>query len=250
MMLQWNTDPDRPKRGLARIAELIGRDFGAYWGAGIVAVLAALPLAGCLFLLLDTGALVFAAAGCFSGALLGPALAALYDTILRTLRDEACYWRHTYARAFWRNARIAVLPGMAAAGFWCFVLCAARLAAQSPSAPLLLCLLGCLLFTALLTLYWMQLVLLELPAPTLLRNAFLLLMGSLPRAAAAAAVQLAYGAAVILLPGGGFLFLLCGPWLPVLLAALLLQKPLEEGFDLNRRIRAIQEERRSTFSEH
>jgi hypothetical protein len=53
--------------------------------------------------------LISAAVG---GILAGPVLVGMYDTVLRALRDEAGYWWVTYRKAFKRNFKASILPGV------------------------------------------------------------------------------------------------------------------------------------------
>lgn len=230
---------DQPrKKGLARLLELLGRDFSSYWLAGGLAAVCFVPTAVCLFLTFSTDALLFALLGSAFGALGGPALAALYDTVLRTLRDEPGYWWHTYKKAFLRNAKAALLPGVCTAAMFSFALYGGWLLLRAGNLPLtVLLLVGAFLCTALLSFYWAQLVLLELPWGTVLRNSLLLTLGYLPRAAGAALLKLAYwAAAALFFPWSGLVFVLTGLWLPVCLALLTVYPILDKSFALEARI--------------
>ena len=80
--------PDTPrKRGLSRLIELLGRDLGSIFKAGLLALAAWLPAAllVLLALLAESLPLVLLAAA-VAGWLAGPAMVCLYDTILRALR--------------------------------------------------------------------------------------------------------------------------------------------------------------------
>lgn len=122
--------PDTPrKKGLSRLAEVLGRDLGSICKAGLLALAACLPagLLVSLALLAESLPLVLLAAAA-AGWLTGPAMTGLYDTILRALRDELGYWWHTYRRAWKRSFRSSLLPGVAFTALWSCLLYA-RLAA-------------------------------------------------------------------------------------------------------------------------
>ncbi len=228
------------KKGLARLFELLARDFAAYWRAGFLAGLSLVPTAVCLFLAIDTRALIFVLAGGAFGALAGPAQVALYDTVLRTLRDEPGYWWYVYRRSFRRNARSAVMPGVVSMLLLCLeIYCATLLLASGGgTGAVWVCLLLCaFLLSARVPLYWAQLALLELSAVDLLRNCVLLLFAYLPRTAGGALLQLAYWAAVVLLfPASMVVFAVTGFWLPVLLAVFTMYPPMNKSFDLEARV--------------
>ena len=128
--------------------------------SGLLAQAACLPavLLTVLALLAESLPLVLLAAAA-AGWLTGPAMTALYDTILRALRDEPGFWWHTYRRVWRRSFRSSLLPGVAFTALWSCLLYA-RLAA-APAGPLLLSA-ACL--TAFQTYYWMQEALFERPA--------------------------------------------------------------------------------------
>ena len=107
-------EKDAPRKtGVGRFFELVGRDMSSMFLANLLTCLGFLPVI-CLvyigFLMNSLPVmLVSAAAG---GILAGPALAGMYDTVLRALRDEAGYWWTTYRKAFKRNFKASILPGV------------------------------------------------------------------------------------------------------------------------------------------
>lgn len=224
--------PDAPrKKGLPRLAEVLGRDLGSIGKAGLLALAACLPdgLLVSLALLAESLPLVLLAAAA-AGWLTG-----LYDTILRALRDEPGYWWHTYRRAWKRSFRSSLLPGAAFTALWSCLLYA-RLAA-APAGPLLLsavCLTACSLY------FWLQSALFENSSAQKLKNCLRMAVGFLPRTLAAVAVQLLY---IAILPRLGFFGFLTGLWLPSLIALMLVYPPLEHTLNLEAKIRQVQTNR-------
>lgn len=109
------------KRGFPRFLELLGRDFWKYFKAGFLALLGALPFLIGMSFALQSHVLLFApAAGVIGGAIAGPGLCGLADTILRSLRNEPGFWWHLYRRAWKRNAKASLLPGALGADCWRF----------------------------------------------------------------------------------------------------------------------------------
>ena len=231
--------PDAPrKKGLPRLAEVLGRDLGSIGKAGLLALAACLPavLLVSLALLAESLPLVLLAAAA-AGWLTGPAMTGLYDTILRALRDEPGYWWHTYRQVWKRSFRSSLLPGAAFTALWSCLLYA-RLAAAL-AGPLLLsavCLTACSLY------FWLQsaLALFENFSAQKLENCLRMAVGFLPRTLAAVAVQLLY---LAILPRLGFFSLLTGLWLPSLIALMLVYPPLEHTLDLEVKIRQVQTNR-------
>ena len=105
--------PDAPrKRGLSRLIEILGRDMGSFFKAGMLAFASCIEWnAGEVLEVLCHGQLVKILALSVGAALAGPQLTALADTILRSLRDEPGFWWQTYRRAWKRNAKASLVPG-------------------------------------------------------------------------------------------------------------------------------------------
>mgnify|MGYP000488424902 CR=1 FL=1 len=83
----------RRKKGLARILEIVVRDFWQLLGSGLIATAAALPYGLCIMLFLPSNALGPLILSCVvTGALASVFGMNLLDTILRCLRDEAGFW--------------------------------------------------------------------------------------------------------------------------------------------------------------
>lgn len=238
------------KKGLSRFFELLARDFGEYWKAGFLAFLCMLPgIFGVFMSLLAGAVLPMLLCGILGGALAGPCMAGLYDTVVRTLRDEPNYWWHTYKQSVARDAKTSVVPG-AVLGllFTSLLLMLYTLLYGSSASPLqwivgLLCL---FLLFGFSNYFWMQLVLLDLSVGMLLRNTMLLWIAYLPRTALACLIQIVYwGAIVLLFPMSMLPLVLTTAWLPVLGAALAVYKPLEASFHVEENVRKLHEAQRS-----
>lgn len=238
------------KTGIARVWELWSRDGWDFIRANALCVLGGIPLAAGLLLgLLGHSLLVMIAAGALGGALFGPGYAALYDTILRALRDEPGYWWFTYKKAFARNWKSSLLPG----AVWGLVVAsqlytAWMLLASPVENALVLVMMLCISMILSCTMFpfvFSQLVLMELPVMELLRNSIILGLSTGPKMLLASIAQAAYwGVTFMLLP----LSLL---WMPVVGFAILLVPVemvvfgmLDKTFDLERRILEAQAEQR------
>jgi hypothetical protein len=243
-----NTDEPR-KKGIARFAELIGRDFVDYWKAGGLAMLCMLPgMLGVSISLAAGGLLPALLCGLIGGAIAAPCQTGLFDTVARTLRDEPGFWWHNYRTAVARNARAALVPGalvglLTAASATLFY--ALLLNGGSPV------LWGCAVLSLMLlaggwAYYMLQLVLLDMPGGQLLRNTFLLWIGYLPRTFLAAAIQIVYWGGILLLsPYSLPVLLLTSAWLPVAGSALAIYAPLEKVFSVEENVRRLHERARA-----
>ena len=107
-------EKDAPRKtGIGRFFELVGRDMNGMFLANLLACIGFLPVICLVYIgfLANSLPVMLASAG-VGGVLAGPALAGMYDTVLRALRDEAGYWWTTYRKAFKQNFKASILPGV------------------------------------------------------------------------------------------------------------------------------------------
>ena len=179
-------------------------------------------------------------AGLLGGAIAGPELCGLADTVLRGLRDEPGFWWYTYRRVWVRNAKACLLPGavggvlLSAQVFFLFH--AGTLGLSIAAGAVLIA--GVLLVLALSLYLWPQLALMELSFPQLVKNSALLFLGQLPRSVAALAILAGY----LGLSAQFYLFALpllpfTNLWLPALPALFLIYPGINENFQIEERLR-------------
>lgn len=180
----FNTgEPQRDERGrltgIDRYQDVLGRCWKRFFLTGLVTLAGFLPLAlGVTYAILSSSILILLPAGLVGGAIAGPFLACLYDTILRALRDAPGGWWANYRRALRQNWRSALLPGaltglfLSAAAFAGMMLFAWAVVWPSLG-TICIYLFSWLLFFAISMLYWPQLVLFEQKPFVRLRNALL-----------------------------------------------------------------------------
>lgn len=240
--------PDEPrKKGAARWFEILGRDLGSFFKAGLLALLGFLPFMLLLSLAIASHAVIFViAAGVVGGALAMPQIVGMADTLLRSLRDEPGFWWVTYRRAWKRNWKGCLVPGMV-----CGLVIAGQLFTLFHLRPdndnLLMLVVMLILGMALsvgLTFYIVpQLALLDLPFLQILKNSVLLFLGYLPRTAGAVAVQVVYwGAYLLFYPLTTLVLPFTNFWLPMSLSLLILYIPLDKSFHIEETIRKMRAE--------
>lgn len=240
--------PDEPrKKGAARWFEILGRDLGSFFKAGLLALLGFLPFMLLLSLAIASHAVIFViAAGVVGGALAMPQIVGMADTLLRSLRDEPGFWWVTYRRAWKRNWKGCLVPGMV-----CGLVIAGQLFTLFHLRPdndnLLMLVVMLILGMALsvgLTFYIVpQLALLDLPFLQILKNSVLLFLGYLPRTAGAVAVQVVYwGAYLLFYPLTTLVLPFTNFWLPMSLTLLILYIPLDKSFHIEETIRKMRAE--------
>lgn len=240
---------DEPrKKGAARFFEILGRDMGDLFRANFLCTVCFLPALALIFLgILGRSVLLAAVGGLLGGILFGPCYAGLHDTILRALRDEPGYWWHIYKKAFRRNWRQSLVPG-AVLGF----LLACQLfmgyflftGAQADLVSAALICMNVLLTAMIFPFLFSQLVLMDLPLPTLVKNSLLLALSYAPRSIAAALVQIVYWIAIIaFLPYTALWVPLFGFALVELIVMMIIYPVLDQCFGLEERFRQQQENR-------
>ena len=229
------------KTGIFRLWETLSRDFWDVFRAGFLALAGCVPFLLGLAYSLSTHALIYApVAGLVGGAIAGPELCGLADTVLRGLRDEPGFWWHTYRRTWTRNAKAALLPGAIGGGllstqiFLLFHAGALGLSTAMGAALIA----GILLVLAVSLYLWPQLALMELSLPQLLKNSVLLFLGQLPRSLAALAIVAVY----LGLLARFHLFIIpllpfTNLWLPVLPALFLIYPGINENFQIEETLR-------------
>ena len=243
-------DKDAPRKtGLARLWQILTRHFGALMGSGLVTTLGFVPLALGLMAAANTGVTaLLPAVGLLGGAVAGPFLCALYDGILRMLRDEPFFWWHTYKKALRQDACASLLPGalMGLANSFVVLLAFADTGlSKGWVAPLA----GVFLALMILPFWFAQVALMDLPLAAVLKNALLLAFGMAPRTLAAAFLQLiCWGVLFWLLPWSLIWLVLFGLWSIGLMTLHTLYRPLEKTFDLEEKFRQKREAELSSDS--
>ena len=234
--------PDAPRKtGLPRFWETLSRDFWDVFRAGFLALAGCLPfLVGTAFSLYSHVLLFAPIFGLLGGAVAGPELCALADTILRGLRDEPGFWWHIYRKAWKRSARASLLPGavggllLSMQAFLLFHAGALKLsmAAGAGLAAGVLLVLGVSLYL------WPQLALMDLRFLQLLKNSGLLFLGQLPRSIAALTILAGYlGLMLGFFPLTVSLLPFLNLWLPALPALFLIYPGINENFRIEEKLR-------------
>lgn len=234
--------PDAPRKtGLPRLWQILRRDIWDIFKAGFLALLGCVPfIAGVLFAAGTHAVLMALLAGLTGGAIAGPELCALADTLLRSLRDDPVTGWKAYRRAWRRSAKAALLPGALGGVLLAtqmFILAHAEVFQLNLPANMAL-VLGMLFLLGISLYLWPQLALMELSLGQLIKNSALLFIGQFPRTAAALAVLAAY----ILLSLRFFAFALSllpvtNLWLPALPALFLVYPGLEQAFQIEEKFR-------------
>ena len=181
--------------------------------------------------------------------LAGPVLAGMYDTVLRALRDEAGYWWVTYRKAFKRNFKASLVPGVLYTVvvtlqiflvYFCFNM---LYHGTNVGVPLWVAtVLNLVLFQMLFAYMWPQVVLLDQPLSLTLKNSINCMIAFLPHALAAAIVQvLFWGVVILCMPLGLFLMLIFGFWFVTEVSCQIVYGDIDRVFHIEENIRKMKD---------
>ena len=241
-------DKNTPRKtGILRFFEVVGRDLTGMFLANFLACLGFVPGICIVLFGFASGSLVVMAAGAvIGGAIAGPCLAGVYDTVLRALRDEPGYWWTTYRRAFRQNWKNSILPGIfygliitlqVSLVYFCVTMPARGV--QVGTGIWVGAILNLIVFHMLFTYMWPQVVLLNQPFHQTLVNSLLCMLGFLPHALAASLLQIVFWGIVILtMPLGVVLMVLLGFWFTTEICCQMITGDLERVFHVEAQIRA------------
>ena len=239
-------DESRRMTGFARYKQLLSFYAGRWVKLNLLASLGALPLAaGIALAILTSSVLVLLPVSLAGGAIFGPFLAAVYDSIFRGLRDAPGSWREHWRRSWRQNAKASLLPGALdglLAGLYAFLLYMLWVA-QTPPSPGTAALLAfsALLFLALNLLYWPQLVLFRQSSGLRLYNAVLFTIRYFWRVMGAAALALAWAAVFLLFaPWTLLLAPFIGLWFILFVCELSLYRRLDAALHIEEQFRAVE----------
>ena len=244
-------EKDAPRKtGVGRFFELVGRDMSGMFLANLLTCLGFLPVI-CLvyvgFLMNNLTVMVLSAM--VGGILAGPALAGMYDTVLRALRDEAGYWWTTYRKAFKRNFKSAILPGIVYCTvvtiqiflvYFCFNM---LYHGTNVGLPMWVAtVLNLVLLHMLFSYMWPQVVLLDQPFTLTLKNSLNCMIAFLPHALASSIVAILFWGVVILcMPLGIFLMLIFGFWFQTEVCCQIVYGDIDRVFHIEENIQKLRD---------
>ena len=240
-------EKDAPRKtGVGRFFELVGRDMNSMFLANLLTCLGFVPVISLVyigFLMNNLPVMLISAA--VGGILAGPVLAGMYDTVL----DEAGYWWVTYRKAFKRNFKASILPGV----LYCVVVtlqiflvyfCFNMLYhGTNVGVPLWVAtVLNLLIFQMLFAYMWPQIALLDQPLSLTLKNSINCMIAFLPHALAASIVQILFWGVVILcMPLGLLLMLIFGFWFVTEVSCQIIYGDIEKVFHIEESIRKMKD---------
>ena len=220
--------------GFARYKEVLERSFKEFFLVGFITLAAMIPFAlGMVYAVL--------AAAVVGGVISGPAMACMYDIILRRLRDDQGDWWTCWKKSIRQNWRASLLPGVVQCLFLGMVIFSGALLwwSQRPASlsTLVLLAVSVLAATMVLSVWWPQVVLFEQTPLLQLKNSLFFILFHPGRVLGAAAVQAVWWLVLFLfLPWSAFVVPFLGVWYILYLALFILYRPLDEAFRIEEQI--------------
>ena len=189
---------------------------------------------------LSESVLVLIPACIIGGMIFGQGLAAMYDLILRRLRDVESDWWICFKRSLRQNWQAALLPGALEGLFLGFLVFFGMLVWWSGTVTpgtFVILIGGILLFTMVFSVWWPQVVLFNQSPVIQLKNCVLFCIRYFPRVLGVGVLQAAFWAVmVLLLPWTGFLVPFLGVWYILFVAVFLLYDQLNDAFRIEEQI--------------
>ncbi len=246
MALFFNHDEERftgvPKTGFALYRSVLESSWKEFMGVGFLTLLAYVPFAGgMVYAVLSKSSLAALLAGIIGGAVSGPAHACMYDLILRRMRGDKADWWAAWKRSLRLNARAAILPGIVQCTFLGQLVFSGALIAWG-AAPftwgtVFLMLLGAVLLTMILTVWWAQIILFEQTTVLRLKNSLFFCIFHFWRMLGCALLQIGWLLILALfMPWTAFVIPVLGIWYCLFLALFMIYPRLNEDFRIEEQI--------------
>ena len=233
----------QPKRGMARMWEILDRDYVSLFLAGAFALAGLVPYMFAVIFALESGLVPLLIAGSMVGGIIAtPQIVGLLDTILRSLRDAPFLWWLTYREVWRQNLRSSILPGAVIGLLIGMELFAFRnVSVETVSGSTLVIYLVSIVFTVGISLLLLlQIPMMELRFSQMFRNSILLFAQLLPRAILSAAIILGYGILCgLFFPASLIFLILMNTWLPFLLGTMVLYPKLNEILKIEKRLATL-----------
>lgn len=221
--------------GFYRYRQLLSNRFGQWWKINLLTLVGFVPLvAGIFYAVAVSSILVLLPCSIAGGAIAGPFLAGMYDTVLRGLRDDPTPWLDGWKRSWRQNWQGSMLLGAVMgllAGLYAFMGMLFWWAETGPSMGTIgIYLAGLLLILVANTLLWPQIVLFRQTPAIRLRNALLFLIRYFWRVMGTGILQLAHWAVYVLFAPWTLLLLpVTGVWYIVFLSQFLVYAQMDEA---------------------
>ena len=229
-------DLSHRRTGFDRYRQLLSFYTLRWMKVNLMTILGVIPLAVAIVIsLMFSSIVILIPSSIVGGMIFGPFLAAMFDSIMRGLRDAPGEWWEHYKKSWKQNLVGSLLPGAVfglLTGMFIFMIRVMWVAQVAPSfGTIALFLFSFMLFLIITTLYWPQLVLFKQGIGYRLRNIILFTAKHFWRVFGVALLELLYiGIYVLFAPWTLALVPFIGFWCILFLSELILYKDFNEDF--------------------
>lgn len=243
-------EDDRRRTGFARYRQVLERDWKELLLIDFAVLAALIPyLLGVSFAIMNESILALLPASLLGGAIASLGIGAMYDFLLRRMRDDRIWCMAAFVKSLRQNWRAGILPGMLEGlfiGFLAFSGIMMYKAGQITFFSIAIFALAALIFTMVFRIWWAQVVLFEQRHAIQLKNCLLFILRHPKKLLLSALVEvLWWGAATALLPYSAFLVPFLGVWYILLAGVLIVYDDINASFrveeQINQRLRGVTE---------
>ncbi|MEE0955456.1 MAG: hypothetical protein U0L49_06510 [Eubacterium sp.] len=228
--------------GWARFTEIVTRDFARFFLLNLLTILGLTPFILGMVYAMNEGSLVLIPfAAIIGGAIGGPFLVAMIDTIFRSLRDAPGGIMENYKKAWKQDWKASVVPGIFFFLFMAFYICLIflYLLAGIPvnTVVLVIAFIGLLVITMFFTCLWPQIAIFTLTPGQMVKNCFIFNIHNMWKLLALAFLQIGYWLAIAaLIPYTLLIVGVFGFWFIFFLVYFFLYKEFNTEFRIEERI--------------
>ncbi len=232
------------KTGFPRYKEVLEGNWKTFLIAGFLTMVYFIPfVGGMVYAVLSKSFIVAAIACVVGGAIAGPGIACLYDLILRRLRDDMSSWWTSWKKATKNNWLASIVPGIIQCSYFgmaTFVVSLMFYGITTPSLGTMgLLLLGMIIGTMIMTVWWTQIVLFRQSTWLRLKNSFFFSVFHLWKMLLCSLIQVVWWVLMILfLPWSALVVPFLGVWYIQFLSLFIIYKHLDRDFRVEDQIRA------------
>ncbi len=234
--------PPGRRKGFARYRQVLERDWKQMILADFAVLATLIPYgAGVGFAVLRGNLVLLIAASILGGMIAAQGIAAMYDFILRRLRDSEIWWGFAFKKSLGQNWRAALLPGALEGLFLGVLIFAGELMWRTGQITILniaIFAVASTVFTMVYSIWWPQIVLFSQKHGTMLKNCLLFILQNPWKVLGSSLLQVAWWALTfLLLPWSAFLVPFLGIWYILLVVVMMIYPRLNAAFRIEEQIR-------------
>ena len=234
---------DSRRRGFARYRQVLERDWKQLILIDLAALATFLPaIFGISLAVMNRSVPLLLISGVVGGAIASVGITAMYDFILRRLRDDLAWCMLTFKKSTRQNFKAGLLPGTVEGVYIGFLVFSAYIMYRSGTLTFIeigIFALASILFTIIYRIWWIQVVLFTQKHLIMLKNCLFFIIKYPKKILISALIEVLWWAAgALLLPYSAFLVPFLGIWYILLAGIMTVYTPLNAAFRIEEQISA------------